>query len=234
MSLSLSDKQTLNGLSDLFYSFLPASFNNNTSFPIAAQRAGVSDCWELSGSKGPAVTQLLTKVLEHRRSRFCPLIIQIVELGSAYRSRKGDRVTRQEIDRLNVLLEQIDFKIPELNDPRFLSALPTSSQKVETPQGTPSTPTKPPSPPKPDSKLTAELSAQLMNLTAFEPQRRGYAFESFLNDLFKAHNLAPREPFRNRGEQIDGSFVHRHIQGRSEDRSQPLRPVCGEPRTRTL
>src|SRR5471030_2926880 len=39
MSLSLADKQTLNSLSDLFYSFLPASFNNNTSFPIAAQRA---------------------------------------------------------------------------------------------------------------------------------------------------------------------------------------------------
>ena len=31
-----------------------------------------------------------------------------------------------------------------------------------------------------------------------------------------------------------GSFVHRHVQGRSEDRSQPLRPVCGEPRTWTL
>jgi hypothetical protein len=55
MSLTLADKQTLNSLSDLFYSFLPASFNNNTSFPIAAQRAGVSECWELSGSKGPTI-----------------------------------------------------------------------------------------------------------------------------------------------------------------------------------
>jgi hypothetical protein len=210
MSLSLADKQTLNGLSDLFYSFLPASFNNNASFPIAAQRAGVSDCWELSGSKGPAVTQLLTKVLEHRRPRFCPLILQIVELGSAYRGRKGDPVTRQEIDRLNVLLRQLDFKIPELNDPRFLSGLPQPSGKVEKPEVPPSTSTKPLAPLKPDPKITAELRTQLMNLTSFEPQRRGYAFESFLNDLFRAHNLAPREPFRNRGEQVDGSFIHRY------------------------
>jgi hypothetical protein len=210
MSLSLADKQTLNSLSDLFYSFLPASFNNNTSFPIAAQRAGVSECWELSGSKGPAVTQLLSKVIEQRRARFCALIIQIVELGTAYRGRKGDPVTRQEIDRLNVLLGQLDFKIPELNDLRFLSTLPSSSEKTAAPRADSSATAKPPIPLKPDPKLTVGLRSQLMNLTTFEPQRRGYAFEGFLNELFKMHNLTPREAFRNRGEQIDGSFIHRH------------------------
>jgi hypothetical protein len=210
MSLSLVDKQTLNGLSELFYSFLPASFNNNTSFPIAAERAGVSDCWELTGSKGPAVTALLSKVLEHRRSRFCTLVIQIVELGMAYRSRKGGPVTKEEIDRLNILLRQLDFKIPELNEARFLAALPLSSESVDKTQGTPTTATKPTGRLRPDPKITAELRSQLMNLTTFEPQKRGYAFETFLNQLFKAHDLTPREAFRNRGEQIDGSFIHRH------------------------
>jgi hypothetical protein len=37
-------------------------------------------------------------------------------------------------------------------------------------------------------------------------QKRGFAFEKFLNDLFAEHNLAPRGSFRIAGEQIDGSF----------------------------
>src|SRR5579872_2022295 len=208
MPLSLADKQVINGLSDVFYNFLPASFNNNTSFPIAAQRADVSDCWELTGSKGPAVTQLLTKAFESRRSRFCPLIIQIVELGTAYRTRKGNPITRREIDRVNGLLRKLDIKIPELNDPRFLSALPTSSATAKETVDIPPSSTS--GPPSPDPKITADLRAQLMSMASFEAQRRGYAFEVFLNQLFKAHNLAPREAFRNRGEQIDGSFIHRH------------------------
>jgi hypothetical protein len=192
MSLSLADKQAVNGLAGVFYNFLPASFNNTTPFPIAAQRVGVSECWELTGSKGPAVTQLLTKVLENHRSRFCPLFTQIVELGMAYRTRKDNPITRQEIDRVNALLRQLDFKIPELNDPRFLSSFPSSSAKIEEPNdGSPST--KPSGQSKPDPKITSDLRSQLLNLATFEPQKRGYTFEVFLNQLFKAHNLAPRE-----------------------------------------
>lgn len=37
-------------------------------------------------------------------------------------------------------------------------------------------------------------------------QKRGYAFEKFLNEFFDAHGLAPRGSFRIVGEQIDGSF----------------------------
>ena len=39
-----------------------------------------------------------------------------------------------------------------------------------------------------------------------QPQARGYAFEVFLIDLFKAYALQPNSPFRLVGEQIDGSF----------------------------
>jgi hypothetical protein len=41
------------------------------------------------------------------------------------------------------------------------------------------------------------------------PQARGYAFEKYLNDLFKASGLEPRGAFKIRGEQIDGSFILR-------------------------
>jgi hypothetical protein len=50
------------------------------------------------------------------------------------------------------------------------------------------------------------LKQRLIDLSALEPQPRGYAFEAWLTDAFNAFGLAAREPFRIRGEQIDGSF----------------------------
>lgn len=55
-----------------------------------------------------------------------------------------------------------------------------------------------------------ELKDELLKITSLEPQARGYAFEKFLTKLFNLHGLSPREPFRNRGEQIDGSFQLSH------------------------
>ncbi len=37
-------------------------------------------------------------------------------------------------------------------------------------------------------------------------KKRGYEFEKFLKRLFDLYGLAAKEPFRLRGEQIDGSF----------------------------
>lgn len=50
------------------------------------------------------------------------------------------------------------------------------------------------------------LKSQLIALHDLPPQRRGYAFEAFLIDLFKAYALQPNSPFRLVGEQVDGSF----------------------------
>lgn len=63
--------------------------------------------------------------------------------------------------------------------------------------------------PKPafDTAKLNRLKADLMALASLAPQPRGYAFEHFLSSLFATYGLNPREPFRNRGEQIDGSFV---------------------------
>lgn len=51
------------------------------------------------------------------------------------------------------------------------------------------------------------LSAQLLEVTALPPQKRGYEFERFLRGLFDAYGLSARASFRLTGEQIDGSFV---------------------------
>jgi hypothetical protein len=58
-----------------------------------------------------------------------------------------------------------------------------------------------------DRTVFKELSAELQALSTLEPQPRGYAFESFLKKLFDIFGLEARDPFRLRGEQIDGSFL---------------------------
>lgn len=63
--------------------------------------------------------------------------------------------------------------------------------------------------PKPafDQLRVAALKQELIELSQLAPQARGFAFEAFLRGLFDVYGLKPREAFRNRGEQIDGSFV---------------------------
>lgn len=50
------------------------------------------------------------------------------------------------------------------------------------------------------------LKNELIGLTSIEAHARGYAFEKFLRALFNAFGLMAQEPFRIKGEQIDGSF----------------------------
>lgn len=67
----------------------------------------------------------------------------------------------------------------------------------------------PQEPPKPafDYAKMDALKQELLDLTNRAPHERGFAFESYLQKLFATYGLKPREPFRNKGEQIDGSFV---------------------------
>lgn len=58
--------------------------------------------------------------------------------------------------------------------------------------------------PKPEA--LARLCDRLAFLHSMTPQKRGFAFEGFLNETFEVFRLAPRESFRLVGEQIDGSF----------------------------
>lgn len=57
-----------------------------------------------------------------------------------------------------------------------------------------------------DRKRIESLQVQLIGLAALPPHSCGYAFEKFLAALFNAYGLDAKEPFRLRGEQIDGSF----------------------------
>lgn len=84
---------------------------------------------------------------------------------------------------------------------RFLSLLNRLQGKPDhaAPQG---------EPPKPafDRPKSILLKQKLIELSALEPQPRGYAFEAWLTNAFDGFGMQAREPFRLRGEQIDGSF----------------------------
>jgi hypothetical protein len=153
--LSFREAQAVEDLADLLRDFLPGSGNNRTAFPLAAAQAGVGDLW-IPGSKRPAIVQLLTATLEQRRSCFTKLIVAIVRQAMTYRRGKGNVLTRDEIDRLNSLLPGVQFKIPELLDPDFLSSF--GSSKVEEPA--------PPSTTALSAAKAQELETLLVEITA--------------------------------------------------------------------
>jgi len=195
--VTFSEAQTVEDLADLLYEFLPGSGNNKTAFPLAAAQADVAEFW-VTGSKRPALVQLLTATLDHRRHKFVPLILAIVRQAMTWRRGKGNPLTRAEIDRLNALLPGVSFKIPELLDQGFLASLsgaPAAGTKTSGPSDAPIS-----------EEAARALNARLLELQALPPQERGLTFESFLSELFGVHGLAPRGSFRLVGEQIDGSF----------------------------
>ena len=76
-------------------------------------------------------------------------------------------------------------------------------------EGKPERTANPNPPPKPalDTRRILGLKTKLIELSSLPPHPRGYAFETWLKEAFDCFGLEAREPFRHRGEQIDGSFV---------------------------
>jgi hypothetical protein len=197
MPSSLIETQTISEIAELLYRFLPGNPHPyaaaDISFPGVAKKLGLSKYW-IGGSKKPAIIQLLQATLDYRRDQFCNLIIEIIRMGIAYLSNKGEPVTRDEIVKLNQLITKVKFKIPELWAPAFLDSLPSSHLAVK--KETFST----------NQEVIESLKKALIGLTNLDPQERGFSFEKFLNELFEAYNLNPRSSYRITGEQIDGSF----------------------------
>ncbi|MGJ8671036.1 MAG: restriction endonuclease, partial [Oceanococcus sp.] len=130
--------------------------------------------------------------------KFAPLVLAIVRQAMTWRRGKGNPLTREEVDRLNELLPRLSFKIPDLHDKNFLDSLHRNPAKpVEEVQ---------PVKTALSDEVIASLSKRLLGLFDLPAQRRGYEYETYLGQLFEAYGLAPKQPFKLRGEQIDGSF----------------------------
>ncbi|WP_321186323.1 hypothetical protein [Rhizobium sp. SJZ105] len=99
------------------------------------------------------------------------------------------------------MLPSVGFKITDLLDPDFLATL--AGPSIAVPSGGLAASLSA----TPEPAALAALAGRLLDLAGLAPQARGFAFESFLTDLFQSYGLAPRGSFRPReGEQIDGSF----------------------------
>jgi len=61
-----------------------------------------------------------------------------------------------------------------------------------------------------DRPTLFQLKNDLLALSTLPAQAAGYAFEKWLTRFFNAYGLAAQEPFKLRGEQIDGSFQFGH------------------------
>lgn len=192
----MKEIQAISELASLLYDFLPANphpyADASISFPGCATKAGVAHLWN-GGSKRPAVTHLLQATLDGSRSQFCSLLLQIVKTAIPYRLNKKNPITREEIEIINQQIAAVGFKIPEMWEKAFLDSLPRK-QKVQPTQSN-----------KQEIDLIT-LKAEYMELSFLEPQRIGYAFQTFLNKLFAAYSLSPKNAFRLVGEEIDGSF----------------------------
>lgn len=126
------------------------------------------------------------------------MILEIVRRGIKYRGNKGQPITREEIEGLNELILKAKFKIPELWDKDFLDNLPSSNQQKTSKQRQEED--------KINQEKRTELVEKLLRIEKLPPHERGFAFEHFLNELFEAFKLNPRNSFRLTGEQIDGSL----------------------------
>lgn len=202
MPLSLSETQAIAKLADHLYDYLPGKAHPFARPPISFEtisaQLGLGNFWP-GGSKLPAITTLLERTLEYQRGRFCDFILTAVREGIKYRTKRGQPLTRDEIETLNQLVLKVGFKIPELWDPSFLTSLPSSPKTDKEEQGSEMQQ-------GPSAERLSELQQAFLGLEELTPQQRGFAFERFLNELFAEFGLAPRGSFRLRGEQIDGSL----------------------------
>lgn len=212
MSLSLKESRAVAAMAKLLYDFLPGSgdpsWKGHVSYKTVAEKVGVVDFWQ-PGSKEPMITALLQRTLEHRRGHFEKLILEIVRAGLQYREKKGRPVQPKEIEQLNGLLLDVGFKFPDLWDSNFITSLRIDSGKrarervgrvlaEEALREAKET--------ERSSNLRALRDEFFALGSTMTPQEAGFLFERILNRMFALHGLAPREPFRVVGEQIDGSF----------------------------
>src|SRR4051812_44219662 len=113
MALSLKESRACSDMASILSHFLPgsgnASWKGHTSFRTIAANIGVGDYWQ-SGSKEPMVNALLQRTLEHHRSLFETLILDVVRAGIAYRQKKDSPISEKEIERLNGHLLEVGFK----------------------------------------------------------------------------------------------------------------------------
>lgn len=212
MSLTLKESNATAGLAETLYSFLPgsgdANWKGHISFKSVATKVGVGDFWQV-GSKLPMICTIIERTLAERRQLFERLILEIVRAGIGYRQKQRNPIQPEEIDTLNGLILELGFKFPDLWDPAFRNSLLIDSGQRAKKRVDEAIKQEQVKASAADSRclLLDEIRTQFLALHHVQDRwAAGYELEKILNRVFALHGLAPREPFRVYGEQIDGSF----------------------------
>jgi hypothetical protein len=212
MSISLKESRVCAEIAKAIYDFLPGSgsskWRSHVTFGSVAGRVGVGHYWQ-GGSKEPAIARLLELTLEHRRECFEPLILNVVKEGIKYRQRNGRPIREDEIKVLNGLIVEVGFKFPTMWDPSFLASLRqegTVRAADRFDQELQSERLKAGDASMHFQKLGALRDRFMVLAQQADRQAAGRELQEVLTGLFAHFDLAPREPFRVVGEEIDGSF----------------------------
>ena len=189
MVTDLVRSRHISELSSFLYPWLPGSappFGKTYTFGNIASEYGL--VW-MAGSKLPALQNLLEQA--ENKSILPKVVESIIEHGLKYRAKKNDNINRKEMESINSILIKLGYKIPELNNDKFLSSFSSNDlSKVQV-----------------DPIKLRDLGYLYEQLKGNpDIQSRGYEFQSFLEKFFKLWNLNPRKAFRITGEEIDGSI----------------------------
>lgn len=161
---------------------LVLDFNNRTFAEFIEEQLGFDPYTKPQyGSLSKA--KILRKLLKDEKNEFAgKLILKLIEYREFKEiSNSGDKYIPKLIELGNIKLGKTkdSFKIHEN---KSINITDFNSNKY----------------------LTDLLNIEKSQLSQ---QQKGYAFEQFLNQLFKALNLSPRASYRTATDQIDGSFL---------------------------
>ncbi|MEO5349437.1 MAG: restriction endonuclease [Magnetococcus sp. YQC-3] len=203
MAISLTEVTVIPELANLLYRFLPRS-----RFENEARKVGVGEYCQ-GDNKTKAIENLLEHTLSDRRHLFEPLIVRIVSSGKQYCLEQKNPIHKEEILKLNGLIQKIGFKFPHLWDPKFLNSLEPSPSA---PSSSKADADHRPDPIQVISALNlrdrlSKLREKFYELYSQQNrQQAGLDLEKLLGELFELYALEPGGSFRVPGEQIDGSF----------------------------
>lgn len=139
-----------------------------------------------------SLTRQLNRMGEEGLGPLRRIIQQLINWRD-FSSVADERQARNAIERLKKVVGEADRETIEAREKREIERKRRQEELLEKTK---------------KSSMLAELREQYYGMiSSTEPQKRGYALEAVLYNLFKLFNLNPSPPFKIPGEQIDGSFT---------------------------
>ena len=198
MNLSRSEQQAISELAGSLVDCLPGPTPNHGdkcfSFQGLAEQFQLGAYWPAGAAKRQSLTHLLENTFASFRFKFSGLVVEIVSRSIQMRQNSERPVTREEVNQIHRGMSRLGLRVPEFSDERLLSTL---AQKEGAPAQTISSSFK-----KVD--VVGSLKDDMVNLGKFSPEQRLYAYESFINKLFVAGNVKPKEKLRTEADSITG------------------------------